>query len=168
MNILDAMRDAIAHCDACEGRGYYWTPRQMMDCARCAPWRGALDEATVEVIDPGKVREFMQGQGLATAERPSLPVTSLILKRVRLMSEELAETISAMDRDDLVGIADGLGDLLYVVIGTALVYGIPIAAVFNEVHASNMTKEGLTSEQKGGKGPGYRAPDLEPLLRSAA
>lgn len=116
------------------------------------------------MIDPEKVRTWMAGRGLETAYDPRYPITSVILKRARLMTEELSETIEAMDNGDLVKIADGLGDLLYVVIGTALVYGIPIAAVFDEVHRSNMSKSGLTSEQKGGKGAGFEPPQLEAIL----
>jgi hypothetical protein len=40
--------------------------------------------------------------------------------------------------------------------------------VFDEIHRSNMSKAPLTSEQKGGKGPGYSPPDLRFVLRDEA
>lgn len=43
-------------------------------------------------------------------------------------------------KQDIVGIADAIADLLYVVFGAAVTYGIDAQAVFDEVHRSNMTK----------------------------
>src|SRR5262249_982854 len=62
--------------------------------------------------------------------------------RLALIDEERRELGVALDSDDVVGVADALADLLYVVIGSALQWGIPIERVFAEVHRSNMTKEG--------------------------
>lgn len=90
------------------------------------------------------------------------------LCRLRLMAEELGELASAMHEGDRVKIADGLADLLYVTFGTALVYGVPIADVFAEVHASNMTKdfppEGGGTDRKATKGANYRPPDIAAIL----
>jgi predicted HAD superfamily Cof-like phosphohydrolase len=63
--------------------------------------------------------------------------------RIKLIEEEWRETKKAMEDQDIVEIADGLADLLYVVFGTAVAYGIPIDEVFREVHRSNMSKVGL-------------------------
>src|ERR1051326_6327339 len=74
--------------------------------------------------------------------------------RSRLMREELQELEKAMVEEDLVGIADGLADLLYVVFGTALSYGIPIDQVFHMVHRANMNKlgpDGKPITDSGGK-----------------
>lgn len=62
--------------------------------------------------------------------------------RVKLMISELSELVDAMANEDLVEIADGIADLLYVVIGTGITYGIPMKKVFDQVHANNMTKVG--------------------------
>ena len=86
------------------------------------------------------------------------------------MTEELKELLDAMSREDLVGIADGLADLLYVVFGTAVAYGIPMDEVFAEVHRSNMTKLGpdgkpiIGEEGKRLKGPGYVPPNIQALV----
>lgn len=86
------------------------------------------------------------------------------------MIEELRELCDAMEAEDLLAVADGLADLLYVVFGTAVAYGIPIDRVFAEVHASNMSKLGqdgrpiIGEHGKRLKGPHYRPPDIAPLL----
>jgi len=87
--------------------------------------------------------------------------------RIRLMEEELSELEEALDKKDLVGIADGLADLLYVVFGTALAYGIPIDEVFSIVHKANMAKmgpDGKPMRDAGGKTikpPGWKSPNEE-------
>ena len=48
-------------------------------------------------------------------------------------SETMAE------KADLIGIADALADIVYVVYGTALTYGIDLDSVLREVHRSNMS-----------------------------
>jgi predicted HAD superfamily Cof-like phosphohydrolase len=60
--------------------------------------------------------------------------------RERLMTEELNELRLSMAEQDMIGIADGLADLLYVVFGTAIAYGIDMEPVVDEVHRSNMSK----------------------------
>ncbi len=60
--------------------------------------------------------------------------------RIRLLEEEWNEYLEAEGFDDLVGIADALADMIYIIAGTALVYGIPLDRVFDEVQRSNMSK----------------------------
>lgn len=60
--------------------------------------------------------------------------------RKRLIMEEAQEACDAIDANDIVLLADGIADSLYVQFGCALTFGIPIEAVFAEVHRSNMTK----------------------------
>ena len=79
-----------------------------------------------------------------------IPAEEVVL-RLRLMMEELGELASAMHAQDPVGIADGLADLLYVTIGTCVSYGLPSEHIFKVVHESNMTKESLNDNLKGGK-----------------
>lgn len=57
-----------------------------------------------------------------------------------LFENKSDELIQSMLKGDLVGIADGIADVLYVVIGTAVAYGINIQEVFDEVQRSNMSK----------------------------
>lgn len=91
------------------------------------------------------VEEFMVACGQEVAKFPCIPTEDVENLRVSLMTEELLgadELIESMRNLDLTGIADGIADLLYVVLGTAAAYGIDAQAVFSEVHRSNMTKVG--------------------------
>lgn len=60
--------------------------------------------------------------------------------RCKLLREETEETCVAIERDDIVEVADGLADLMYIVLGTALYFGIDIEPIFQAVHATNMDK----------------------------
>lgn len=64
----------------------------------------------------------------------------------RLMTEELGETLQAMARGDTVEMADGLADVVYVVLWTANAHGIPLGDVFDTVHAANMAKFPVCTE----------------------
>lgn len=69
--------------------------------------------------------------------------------RLRLIEEELGELRESLEQDDLPGIAKELADLLYVVYGTAVSYGIDMTPVFREVHRSNMSKVGGYKREDG-------------------
>lgn len=62
--------------------------------------------------------------------------------RMRLLLEEVHEYVQAEYTNDIVGIADGLADILYIANGTAVAYGIPLDPIFTDVHLNNMTKLG--------------------------
>lgn len=88
--------------------------------------------------------------------------------RVRLIKEEVGEYIEAEENDDIVGIADAFADIIYVVCGAALTYGIPLTEIFDEVHRSNMTKftEGWGREEDGKviRGEGYEPPRIREII----
>ena len=65
---------------------------------------------------------------------------SLAQLRVRLLREEVEEFADAVERRDLVAIADALADVVYVAYGSAVTYGLDLDAVVREVHRSNMSK----------------------------
>jgi hypothetical protein len=88
--------------------------------------------------------------------------------RLKLLDEEVAELREAMQAGDLVKIADGLADIVYVTVGTAVPYGIPFDAVLAEVHRSNMTKANDPGLGKLVKGPGYEAPRITEILEQFA
>jgi NTP pyrophosphatase (non-canonical NTP hydrolase) len=52
--------------------------------------------------------------------------------RTRLILEEFAETYAALHENNVVEAADGLADLLYVVVGTAVSYGVPCPDAFED------------------------------------
>ena len=87
-----------------------------------------------------KVKDFMDvfGQEVKTkAEFPDINTSTL---RLKLINEEYKELVESMEQQDLIGVADALTDLLYVVYGAGLAFGINLDECFDEVHRSNMSK----------------------------
>ncbi len=60
--------------------------------------------------------------------------------RVRLITEEFAETAKAHAFKDIAAFADGLVDLTWVVMGTSVMAGLPYNKIWNEVTRANMDK----------------------------
>lgn len=149
------------------------------------------------------IEEFMRRCDQEVKAYPDIPDEEVQILRIRLMVEELLgstkisgypdaktpeynpwglindksdELVQSILNDDLVGIADGIADVLYVVIGTASAYGIDIQEVFDEVHRSNLSKTVWSEEQQryiyakdaGGKTikpDTYSPADLEPIVQ---
>lgn len=89
------------------------------------------------------VEKFMHACDQEVKTSPGLVDDETRELRESLMTEELlgqGELIESMRNGDLVGIADGIADLMYVVLGTASAYGINVQPIFDEVQRSNMTK----------------------------
>lgn len=110
------------------------------------------------------VRQFHELFGQSDAPAPD--ITKHRELRVRLIEEEFDELYDALNGNDVIGVADSLADLMYVVIGSALQWGIPLERVFAEVHRSNMTKQGGDKRADGKilKGPNCSPPDLSFVL----
>lgn len=87
-----------------------------------------------------QVEEFHTRFAAYTASAPSVPTDEVRLLRFNLIDEEFEELSTAMLAKDLVGVADALGDLLYVIYGTALAYGLDMEPIVDEIHRSNMSK----------------------------
>lgn len=116
-------------------------------------------------VEQEKVELFHEKMGYPVADTPALPDWPMREQRYEFMLEELNEYRRACENADLVEVADGLADLLYVLLGTAIVFGIDLAPIFDEVHRSNMTKDKLDPiTKKGGKGEGFEKPRLAELL----
>ena len=77
-----------------------------------------------------KVLEFMKKHDQATREKFGIPDPDVVLLRVRLVIEETAELCIALHKNDLIGIMDACADLRYVVVGTAIAYGLPSLELF--------------------------------------
>lgn len=73
---------------------------------------------------------------------PSIPPAERCALRVKLLQEELKELQESIEQNDLVGIADALGDLQYVLSGAVLEFGLGgvFAEIFDEIQRSNMSK----------------------------
>ena len=90
------------------------------------------------------VKEFHDVFGQHYATEPSLIREKEFQLRHDLQAEELFEYLMACRDNDLVGIADALGDQLYILVGTILKHGMQdkIVEVFEEIQRSNMSKLG--------------------------
>jgi len=113
------------------------------------------------------VKEFHRRFGVSIGSSPGLVDERIRDVRIRLIREELGEFEKAANEGNLVKIADALADLLYVVYGTGNSYGIDLEPIFEEVHASNMTKGDPDVRVLNGKiqkAKNFRPPDLQPIL----
>lgn len=88
--------------------------------------------------------------------------------RLHLIAEEFSEALAAVHNGDEQEFYDALLDMLYVILGTGVVFDFPLAAGFAEVHRSNMTKERQPSDKFANrvrsKGPNYVPPDLKGIM----
>lgn len=72
---------------------------------------------------------------------PQIPPQDREELRMALIHEEVNnELLPAMMDRDLVEIADAMADSIYVIVGAALEYGIPLDTIWDIVQASNMKK----------------------------
>ena len=92
--------------------------------------------------------------------------------RFELMKEENEEYLEAAKNNDLVEVADALGDMLYILCGTIIEHGMQdkITEVFDEIQRSNMSKLGedgkpiYREDGKVLKGPSYFKPNIAEIL----
>jgi predicted HAD superfamily Cof-like phosphohydrolase len=94
--------------------------------------------------------------------------------RLKFMREELREFEEGEAEGDLAKMADSLIDLVYVVLGTAHVYGFPWQALWDEVQRANMAKERTLRVEDSARGStydvikpaGWQPPDIVGVLRA--
>lgn len=137
------------------------------------------------------VRTFMVSAGSQTIGDPRAPATNDLELRVECVFEEAVEFVEACGFEikgdetngvvnaglwsvrrirppNLIAAIDALCDLLYVVFGTFVSWGLNPAPFFKEVHDSNMTKVSpdklVREDGRVMKGPSYRPPDLQRVL----
>jgi predicted HAD superfamily Cof-like phosphohydrolase len=119
------------------------------------------------------VEEFHNKFGVENAHKPTLVDQEIGMLRFELMREENQEYLDAVTEKDLVGIADALGDQLYILCGTILKHGMQhiIEDVFEEIQASNMSKLGADGKpiyREDGKilkGENYFKPDISKFIK---
>lgn len=88
---------------------------------------------------------------------------------MELIQEEFDETLDAFGKGDTVEVADGLADMVWVIMGLASSLGIPFDDVWSEVKASNMSKvvDGKLIKREDGKvmkPEGYFRPDINAVM----
>ena len=119
------------------------------------------------------VEDFHNAFGLGVAKKPTIDLSKETIKlRLDLMKEENEEYFEAAKRNDMVEVADALGDMLYILCGTILSHGMQdkIHEIFEEIQTSNMSKlgdDGKPIYRKDGKvmkGPKYFKPNIKAIL----
>ena len=121
------------------------------------------------------VKEFHKAFKLDYLEQPKANIGLEKNKlRFNLMREENEEYLEAANNNDIVEVADALGDMLYILCGTIIEHGMQykIDEIFNEIQSSNMSKLGADGnpiyrqDGKVLKGPNYFKPDIEGALKN--
>jgi predicted HAD superfamily Cof-like phosphohydrolase len=121
------------------------------------------------------VKTFHESFGINNEESPIAKVGDKVIDlRFELMREENEEYLEAAKNNDLVEVADALGDMLYILCGTILSHGMQhkITEVFEEIQQSNMSKLGADGKPiyredgKVMKGPNYFKPNINKIINS--
>ena len=120
--------------------------------------RGHPAKTVAATILVGRLRKHL----LQTADGNK----DIVICRVAMVLEELAEWLQAHANTDVVGAADAIADRFYLLLGDAVATGLPLTDLFREIHRSNMTKLVAvhTGVGKGVKGLGYERPRIAKVL----
>ena len=119
------------------------------------------------------VTEFHKAFGLGVNNKPTTDIDKSTMNlRLSLMDEENKEYLEAIKNNDMIEVADALGDMLYILCGTIITHGMQdvIDEVFEEIQRSNMSKLGSNGKPiyredgKVLKGPNYFKPDIAKIL----
>lgn len=95
------------------------------------------------------VEEFHKTFNAPVLKTPQIPSNERCDLRIDLIQEELNELKEAIKNNDLVEMADACGDLMVVLCGSILEFGMgdKFNEIFNNIHNSNMSKA-CNSEQE--------------------
>jgi predicted HAD superfamily Cof-like phosphohydrolase len=109
------------------------------------------------------VHEFHEKMGCTIGNSMAIRDVEL---RCSLIQEECNETLKAIREGNLKEAIDGICDTIYVLLGTAVAFGVPLAPFFREVHRSNMEKlDGpVRADGKKLKPEGWKPPDIQGLI----
>lgn len=120
----------------------------------------ALDYIECPQTNFEKVREFMAACGQDIPEKATAYIEEDVRRlRENLITDEVRELLDTQ-ADDITNTARELADILYVVYGTAVAYGIDLDEVFELVHSTNMKKISgpVREDGKELKPPGFEFP----------
>lgn len=121
------------------------------------------------------MKEFHTLAKLPIAEKVQLRLSPELRTRLQnLLEEESSETQTAIRSNDLIEIADGLADTIWVCVHIATFYGIPLDKVWTEVARTNMNKvngtQGSVATRPDGKilkPARWTPPEIERIIREA-
>ena len=120
------------------------------------------------------VKKFHKAFNIKDSNFPTVKVSlEKIQLRFNLMQEENKEYLNAAKENDIVEVADALGDMLYILCGTILTHGMQhkIEEVFDAIQESNMSKlnkDGKPIYREDGKvlkGPNYFKPNIKNFFK---
>lgn len=96
-----------------------------------------------------QVAEFHKTFKAPILDSPTIPSEKRCALRVSLLQEELNELSHAIEKGDIVEVADALCDLQYVLSGAVLEFGLgdKFVDLFDEVQRSNMSKACSTIQE---------------------
>lgn len=123
------------------------------------------------------VQRFHEVTDTPVLRVPEFPSDERVELRKRLIKEEIDETLTALDGRDMVEVADGIIDSIYVLVGMGLELGLPLDDLWREVQHSNMSKAVMQPDGsykvlkrpdgKVTKPEGWKPPDIAGSLRYA-
>lgn len=110
-----------------------------------------------------RVRDFHEALGIPIGESKALRDHDL---RVELVREETSEFCEAVTNGDFVEAIDGAADVLVVILGAMVTFGINIKPFFDEVMRTNVAKKGgpIREDGKRLKPDGWQPPRIAELL----
>ena len=119
------------------------------------------------------VLDFQKAFELIINEKPSILEDNDRALRINLLAEEVEEYLDAEEQSSLEDIADALADMMYIIIGTAISYGIPLESIWKEVHTSNMAKlvDGKVIRREDGKilkPSDWTPPNIKKIIEEAS
>jgi predicted HAD superfamily Cof-like phosphohydrolase len=130
------------------------------------------------------VAAFHNACDVPVLTKPTIPPPDRVKLRWKLVFEEVIAELGPAMAVDIVGnplpdiephlpsIADAIADSIYVLVGTSLEYGIPLARVWDAVQAANMAKvgpDGKVIRREDGKilkPEGWQPADIAGILNS--
>lgn len=114
------------------------------------------------------VEQFHEVFDLPVESAPIIPSEERCRLRINLLEEELKELKAAIERKDLVEIADAFCDLQYVLSGAILEFGFgdTFEKLFREVHRSNMSKVCQTLEEAQQTVEHYKAKGIDAYVQA--
>jgi predicted HAD superfamily Cof-like phosphohydrolase len=114
------------------------------------------------------VLDFHKKFGSHVEPKPWSPTKETRELRHSLIDEEVNQELlpALRSANNLPAIADALADSIYVILGTAISFGIDLRPIWKAVHETNMAKEGGATREDGKilKPEGWQAPDIFNLI----
>lgn len=115
------------------------------------------------------VNEFRKKFGLENSDKPSAFMSDKErILYISLIEEEVNELVNALVMGDIVEIADGGIDSIYVILGALSRCGITAQPIWDEIQKTNMAKDGGSTRNDGKilKPEGWVPPDVAGLIQN--